>query len=69
MLEGPAKLSEGKSNPYWDIALKFAEFVGSNDIALVSIGGNFAAYLNNTHKFLKSVKIIESGLGGAIEAS
>jgi hypothetical protein len=54
---GPGKLSEGKANPYWEIALKFAEFLGSKDIALVTIGANFAQYLNKAHEFLKSVKI------------
>jgi hypothetical protein len=65
VLEGAGKVSEGKSNPYMDIALKFAQFCGSEDIALVPIGGNFAAYLNNTHEFLRSIKIVESGFGGS----
>jgi len=64
MLEGPGKVSEGKNNPYQDIAFKFAEFCGSKDIAVVIMGGEFASYLNNTHEFLKSIKIVESGLGG-----
>jgi hypothetical protein len=45
------------SNGYWDVALKFAEFCGGKDIAVVTLGQTFAVFLNNTHKFLKSTNV------------
>jgi hypothetical protein len=57
-VDGQRNSPERSSNPYLDMALKYAEFCGGKDIALVAIGQIFGQYINNAHKFLKSIEIV-----------